>query len=192
MCEKVKIKGYSSLFITTMRGNRVNYLKIIALMVLFLGGNHCFSQDYQFHKVYIYNFTKYIQWPPEMQGGDFVIGVYGKSSMINELKAMSLNRTVGAQKITVKEIHSPQDASTCHVVFVPSGKSGSLTDLKSKLDGRPTLIITEKDGLAKQGSAINFVLVDGKLKYELNKNSIDKAGLKVMPDLVKLAILINT
>jgi hypothetical protein len=46
--------------------------------------------------------------------------------------------------------------------------------------------------MAKEGSDINFILVDGKLKYEMNKSSLEKSGLKVMPDLVKLAILVNT
>lgn len=150
------------------------------------------AQQYQYHKIYIYNFTKYIQWPANKQSGDFVIGVYGKSQMQNELNEMAATRSVGGQKIIVKEINAPSDALGCHVLFIPQGKSEVLDDVQSKLAGSATLVITEKPGMAKQGSAINFVIVGGKLKYELNKASIDKAGLKVMPDLIKLAILVNS
>ncbi len=165
---------------------------VLILCLLGLSAFRSYAQEYQYHKVYIYNFTKYIQWPSQLQSGDFVIGIYGKSQMLNELKSMAANRTVGAQKIIIKEVSSFEEAVSCHVLFVPSNKSHFYTDLKSRLDNKPILIITEKDGLAKLGSSINFVLVDGKLKYELNKTSLDKSGLKVMPDLLKLAILVNS
>jgi hypothetical protein len=150
------------------------------------------AQEYQYHKVYIYNFTKYIQWPTEKQKGDFVIGVVGKSSMIKELETMAQNRMVGAQKIVVKQIEGPSDAEGCHVLFIPANKSGMFTQFKTQLGGKPVLFVTEKNGLSKEGSDINFVLVDGKLKYEMNKSSLDKAGLKVMPDLMKLALQVNS
>ena len=37
-----------------------------------------------------------------------------------------------------------------------------------------TLIITEKPGLAKQGSGINFVIENNKQKFEMNKTNIEK------------------
>ena len=151
-----------------------------------------FAQDYSFHPVYIYNFTKYIQWPSEKQTGDFVIGVYGKSPIFEKLKSMATNRTVGAQKIVVKEFASIEDMQNCHIIFIPVGKSSSFPDVSSKVNSKPVLVITEKSGLSKQGSGINFVVIEGKLKYELNKASIDKSGLKVSTDLIKLAILVNS
>jgi hypothetical protein len=164
----------------------------LPLFLFFIAGTASIAQEYTYHKVYIYNFTKYIQWPTEKQKGEFIIGVYGKSSMTKELETMAANRSVGNQKIVVKQVDGTSDAAECHVLFIPSSKSSNLSALKSQLDGKPILFITEKSGMAKEGSDINFILVDGKLKYEMNKSSLEKSGLKVMPDLVKLAILVNT
>ncbi len=60
---------------------------------------------------------------------------------------------------------------------------------KARVKG--TLIVTEKSGLAAQGAAINFIIVDNKLKFEANTKSINKADLKVSSQLLKLAILIE-
>jgi hypothetical protein len=163
----------------------------LLLFIFFLSSAVSFAQEYTYHKVYIYNFTKYIQWPVDKQKGEFIIGVYGKSSMTKELETMAANRLVGSQKIVVKQIDGITEAADCHVLFIPSSKSSNLSALKSQLDGKSILFITEKNGMAKEGSDINFILVDGKLKYEMNKASLEKSGLKVMPDLVKLAILVN-
>lgn len=171
-------------------GNKIN--RVILLLILFISSYSLKGQEYQYHKIYIYNFTKYIQWPTDRQSGNFIIGVVGKSSMADELISLAKNRTVGNQKIVIKEINNPSDGLDCHIIFVPRNKSNHLAALTEKISGKPTLVITEKEGMALQGSAINFVFVDGKLKYELNKALIDKAGLKVMPDLVKLAILVNS
>lgn len=175
----------------TIFPDAMKLLKALFISLLVFAAGTVFCQDYKLHKVYIYNFTKYIQWPSEMQSGDFIIGVLGKSTMVEELQAIAASRTVGAQKIVVKEFANASDVDNCHVIFIPTNKSSSLGDLVTKFAGKPTLIITEKSGLGKQGSNINFVLVDGKLKYELNKDAIDKTGLKVSAELTKLAILIN-
>jgi hypothetical protein len=77
------------------------------------------TADYRFHSVFIYNFTKYIQWPAEHQSGDFIIGVLGSSAISAELEKMAANKTVGAQKIVVKKFKSITEAADCHILFPP-------------------------------------------------------------------------
>jgi hypothetical protein len=43
------------------------------------------------------------------------------------------------------------------------------------------------DGLGKKGSHINFVIQDGKIRFELNQTTILEAGLKVSSQLSILA-----
>ena len=45
------------------------------------------AQDEKFKALFMYNFTKYIEWPQSKQTGDFVIGVVGGSPIIDELNA---------------------------------------------------------------------------------------------------------
>jgi hypothetical protein len=145
--------------------------------------------DYRFHSIFIYNFTKYIQWPAAQQSGDFVIGVLGNStSVIDELTKVTANKTVGTQKIVVKKFKSAAEAGDCHILFIPSSGSHNFDDVQSKLKGKPTLVITEKTGLAQKGSGINFIMQDNKWKFELNEAATQSAGLKVSRELSQLAI----
>jgi hypothetical protein len=148
------------------------------------------TTDYRFHTVFIYNFTKYIQWPAQQQSGDFVIGVLGSSAISAELEKMAVNKMVGSQKIVVKKFKSAAEATDCHILFLPNTGNHNFDDLQRKFKGKPTLLITEKPGLAEKGSGINFIIQDNKWKFELNEAATQSSGLKVSKELSKLAIMV--
>jgi len=52
------------------------------------------------------------------------------------------------------------------------------------------LTVTDGNGLGQKGSCINFKVVDGKLKFELNQAVIGTSNLKVSSQLSSMAILI--
>ena len=74
--------------------------------------------------------------------------------------------------------------------FIDRSKSGEFDAINTKMKGKGTLIITDKNGLGEKGSAINFKTVDNKLKFELNQKAIETSNLKVSGSLTSLAILI--
>ena len=146
------------------------------------------AQTYKYHSLFIYNFTKYIQWPASYQSGDFVIGVLGNSPINDFLYDMVSNKSVGGQKFVIKKFNSPEEVGKCHMLYIPSSKSRHFDDIMASMAGKSTLIITEKPGLGSKGSAINFIIQDGKVKFELNRATTEKFGLKVSNELAKLAI----
>lgn len=168
----------------------MKFKKIAFTIAIILFSYAAQAQMYNYYQIFMYNFTRYIQWPADKQNGDFVIGVLGDSEVTPSLEKMASTKKVGSQSIKVKEFNSVADINACHMIFIPSGKSGDFEGVKSKLSGNSTLIITEKEGLGKAGSAINFIVKDGKLRFELNKDAAENAHLKISGDLAKLAILI--
>jgi YfiR/HmsC-like len=159
-------------------------LLIIAIVVLKF--SNVFAQSEKFQALFIYNFTKYIEWPTN-GNQEFVIGVLGNDIITNELRNVAANKKVGNQNITVKTFSSKDELSSCNIIYIPSNKNNNLDEVLAKANNN-TLIVTDKKGAAKQGSAINFVIVDGKQKFEINSNNISKRGLKVDPNLLNLGI----
>jgi hypothetical protein len=147
--------------------------------------------NYKMHSLFIYKFTQYIEWPAFASSGDFVIGVIGSSPLTSELEALATTKKVGDRNIVVKKLTPASDASSCHIVFVSEGQSSHLTNIAAKLASNPTLILSETEGGSKKGAGINFIIVEDKMKFELNKSVLEKRGLKVSADLVKLAIIVG-
>ncbi|MBC7389642.1 MAG: YfiR family protein [Opitutaceae bacterium] len=143
--------------------------------------------------MFLYNFTKYIEWPQDYKQGDFVIGVLGgaSESLKKELEKLASTKKAGIQTIVVKNYNSVAEIEKCHLLFIPESKSNLLDEATAKCKKNSTLIVTEKDGLAKRGSAINFVVKDNKQNFELNKGNIERYNLNVSTNLLSLAIQVN-
>lgn len=167
---------------------RVGLLKGIVVLIMSLWVSVAVAQNYQLHTVYIYSFIRYVQWPSVE--GDFVIGVVGDSPIIDHLKKMAAAKKAGTRDIIVKEFASSASVSATDILFVSKSASESFEEIKSKVNTANTLLITETEGLGMEGSAINFVERNGKLAFELNRHSVEEAGLKVSTELTRLAIII--
>lgn len=149
------------------------------------------AQSEKIKALHIYNIAKYVEWPAKQREGNFVIGVLGSSSIIDELNLISKKAKVGNRPIVVNAIASVDAIDNCHILYIATGKSSVLPAVIQKLSGKNTLIVTDKDGLARQGAGINFIIEGSKIKYEINKQNIEKNGLSVSGNLLSLGIVVK-
>jgi hypothetical protein len=148
-----------------------------------------FSQNERFKSLFVYNFTKNIEWPSNYQDGDFVITVLGNSTMYSELLQNVSGKICGNQKIQVTQAANISGVEKCNILYVPSQQSALLDAAGKHLAGKPTVVITEKNGLMKLGADINIVHAGGKLQFEVNPQQIDNKKLKINNILLKLGIV---
>ncbi|RLD62286.1 MAG: YfiR family protein [Bacteroidetes bacterium] len=169
--------------------------RFILFIFLFLSltTSKVFSQEIKFKAIFIYNFTKHFEWPPNAKTGDFVIGVVGKSQLYDKLSQMTTGKKAGNQPIVVKKFRSTKELTQCHILFISEFNSGtnSMKTALAKIGNFPTLIVTEKEGMAYKNAAINFVIKDQKMQFEMNTSNIAKCGLKVSKYLQNLAIIVK-
>jgi nitrogen regulatory protein PII len=148
------------------------------------------AQNYKQYTIFIYSFTRYIQWPEANNQGDFEILVLGDSPLLEELKTMAQHKKIGDRAIKVTKIASASEVKKCHMLFIPADRPEKLGDILSKVDTQPVLVITEQTGLGAQGSCINFITKEGKLAFELNQSALTKQNLKASIELTRLATMI--
>jgi hypothetical protein len=169
-------------------------MKKVALFILavFLlaSFNDALAQKEKYYSLFIYNFSKYIKWPDSGNSSEFVIGVLGSPDMVNILSKTAASKTVNGADIVVKQFNDASEISDCHILFISERESSKLDEITSLTPNESILIVTDKPGLAKKGSIINFIEKDGKIKFELNQADAEARGLKVSGSLVSLAILV--
>ena len=138
--------------------------------------------------MFIYNYTRYFEWPEKKKVDNFIIYVVGKNeNLITELKNLATKKKVGNQEIEIKNSLSFDAAVTSHIIYFTPEASRALGDAASKNKGKGTLIVSETAGGCKSGASINFITLENKLKFEYNKNAAVKAGLKTNEDFKALA-----
>lgn len=137
--------------------------------------------------MFIYNFSRLIEWPANYKSGPFIIGVVGSAQTLSELQSYTTNKTVGPQKIVVKKFGSPAEIGNCHILFVPFNKTKQLPEITQVIGNKSTLIISEKNGAIDDGSAINFVIIGDKLKFELKPSAAASKSIKMSSKLNEMA-----
>jgi len=163
-------------------------IKILFLVKLFLMGvTNVNAQNDKIMATYLYNFINFIDWPVASQNEEFVIGVVGETPVYKELEKLVAGRKVYNQPIVLKKFADPASITRCHVIFLPDNFSDKIDGIRNKFKLLNTLIVCERSGMIKKGSAISFVVQDSKLKYELNKANIINSGLHVDNKLELLA-----
>ena len=147
--------------------------------------------DYAVHANIIYHFTKYINWPDEKKSGDFVIGIVGESPLFEKLKTFIANKSVGSQRIVIRKYSPSAQSFNCHILFISDEESSSIKKIASGTAASSILLVAETEGMARKGACINFVIVDERLKLEINKKNISQRDLGIATELLNLGTLVK-
>jgi hypothetical protein len=166
---------------------------ILIVLTLILGQSFAWCQskeeEYNLKAAFVYNFTRYISWPPTPEN-EFTIGIVGPSPIYEPLVEIAKTKSINDKKIVIKTFDKPEDISFCDILYIPRNSSIPLYSILSKI-GTGTLTISEEQGFAQQGTAFNFVLVKDKLRFESNIRALNSARLKASSQLLKLAIIVE-
>jgi YfiR/HmsC-like len=172
---------------------KLSSLKFILLLTLVaqLSGAIARAQDEKFEALFIYNFTKYIEWPFENQSSEFVITVLGNGDIIPELASISSRMSANSKTIIIKKASSPLAIPPSQILFVTKERTNEIPQIIENIKNRNILLIAEKPNACALGAAVNFVSKGGNLSFELSRGNLEKYGLKVNTQLLTLGTLVK-
>ena len=159
--------------------------------VLFFGQSSKIEDEYSIKTLFIYNFTKYIDWPAAVQKNVFEIDVIGESDILKPLNELARNKKINQKPIVIKVIEAETEAPG-DIVFIPFSKSKKLGEVLKNCKGKSALVVTEAPELAVKGATINFKTVDNKIRFELNQAAAKNSGLKLSSQLIELSIPVDS
>jgi hypothetical protein len=163
---------------------------IFALPIITLADNKDVSLEDKTKAAFIYNFTKYIQWPDDTLK-TFNIAILGNSEILIPLKEIEKKKKVDNRKLKIKHYHDISDIDTCHILFISKSEEKKLPEILDSIGTRKILTIGDTEGFAEKGVAINFKIVKGKIRFEINSDVLDNLKLQVSSQLLKLAIFVE-
>jgi hypothetical protein len=137
---------------------------------------------------FLYKFAGYIDWPAgTFQHADtaITISVAGDDQLADALAQYVSSRTVDDRPLVVKRLKSDDSLEGVHILFIARG-DGTRLRMMEKLPG-PTLIVTEADGALNQGSAINFLITGGRVRFEISLENAERRRLKLGSGLLRVA-----
>lgn len=138
---------------------------------------------------FLYKFADYVEWPDSafaQPDTPITIAVIGADTVAAELGRAVEGRKVDDRAVVVKRLKPGDSLSGVHILFVGSGavQTGPLLQA-----ARPQAIltVTESEGALAQGSVINFVVVDRRVRFEISRDSANKNKLRLSSRLLAVA-----
>ena len=153
------------------------------------------SREYVLKAGYIYNFTKFIKWPEEasrgIENGGLNFCIAGEDPFGNILGsfAKKLKKKNGTLIITPRV--SFKDMRQCHILFVSGSEKSNVNQILLRVREYPVLVIGDTPSFAEKGVGINFFLEKNKIRFEMNREALKRAGLVVSSELLNLARIVS-
>ena len=148
------------------------------------------SLEYQVKAAFMYNFAKYVEWPPKSfpeADRPFVIGLIGEDPFGAELDQMLKNKKVNERQLVIKRCKQLNELKSCHLVFISRSERGRVDEILRALIGTSVLTVSDMDDFASHGGIIDFAIEDGKVRFDINLASAERSELKISSKLLKLA-----
>jgi hypothetical protein len=141
---------------------------------------------------FLYRFVEYVEWPAAAQGdGAFTIAVLGDEGLAAELRRNVRGRVAHGREIRARSVSSVQEGLDAQVLFISAQSKKKLGALAEARQRDPVLIVTEGDGALDRGSVINFLVVDGNVRFEVSLPAAEQRGLKLSSRLLSVALRVQ-
>lgn len=137
---------------------------------------------------YIYNFARFVEWPVRAASGPVRIGVLGHGDLGAPLEDVIRGKSANGRIIEVAHINSASEADCCEILLIERSEYKHVSAIVQALAGKPVLTICDFGGCLREGVMIAFELVDESVRFQINQEAAEHAGLKISSQLLKVAI----
>ncbi len=152
------------------------------------------SNEYQIKSVFVFNFSHFVEWPPQSFGSPtepFIIGVLGNSPFGARLDEAVRGEQIDQHPLSVHYFRSVADIGDCRILYIDRSEEGHLHEILAALNRRAVLTVSDFDRAAEQGVMIQFATENNRVRLRINAESARAAGLTVSSKLLRPAEIVG-
>ena len=138
---------------------------------------------------FLFNFTKFVDWPPgafEDPASPIRVCVVADAAFVASVDRIILGETVRGRPLR-RVVPEAGELRRCHVLYVGAAETGRAARLLAPLGSAPVLSVGESPQFLDEGGAIAFILVNDRVRFEVNLAAANRAGLTVSSKLLRVA-----
>ena len=182
------------------------FLHFILFILLGLMSSGCATQlakptaEYREKATYLYRFGQFVEWPPlatpkRSEGRTtlsdsktpVVIGILGGNPFGDDLEKITAGGKINGRPVIIRRMNPLSNLKQCQILFINRSVTSRLPLIFNSLSNAPVLTVGETDGFLKAGGTINFIVENGKVRFEIAPANAQKAGLKMSAQLLTMA-----
>ncbi len=149
------------------------------------------SRAYVIKAGFIYNFTRFIKWPPRANSNEenykYNICVVGDNPFGSILHRLEEKHRSKEHPLKIRLDVSPGDFQGCHILFIGFSERFNVEKIVEQTKDLPIITLGDTDGYSDRGVNINLLVAENKVQFEIGKECLDAKGFKVSSELLDLA-----
>jgi hypothetical protein len=143
----------------------------------------------------LYRLTNYVEWPStafSSPDAPFNIGIAGADQLAAELTEFAAERRILNRPLLVQRRARSADAmKNAQVVFVGREEAAQLSNIIRSAPPSALIVTESEDGL-RHGSVINFLVVDGQVRFEVSLEAAQRRNLRLSARLLSVAYAVHS
>jgi YfiR/HmsC-like len=141
---------------------------------------------------FLYNFAKFTDWPSLEPATTLTLCVVGDTSLAKALVKTVAGQNIGGHPLAVNGITGDAPVRSCHLLFVSTSAISGVTPVLTALKTQPILTVSDGKDFARSTGIIElFVENDGRMRFAINTDSVERAGLRLSSRLLGLARIVR-
>lgn len=149
------------------------------------GDAHASRAD-QFKAAYLFNFLKFVDWPASVPSDVLTVCFIGADGVQDTLASGIESKRAGSRRLTVRRLEGNSSLDGCNVLYVEALDANNDTRLASASE-RSILTVSDAAAFARHGGMIELFTDSNRLRFNINVNNTQKAGLRISSNLLQLA-----
>ena len=150
--------------------------------------------EYQLKAAFLYNFAKFVEWPPPAFGGQadpITICIVGQNPFGHTLEDAVVGKQVGGRPFLVREMADAHTANGCQIAFISASERKHLRAVLDTLRPCNALTVGDTAGFAAQGGVINLKLEGSTVRLEVNVAAAAEKNIHISSKLLGLAQIVK-
>jgi hypothetical protein len=139
---------------------------------------------------FLYKFAGYIEWAPASfasADAPFVLAVSGADDVHAELAKILPGRSVAGHPVILEKLREGDSMRGAHLLFAGRMEPGRLQQMLRTAQQQGVLAVTENERGLEQGAAINFLLTEDRVGFEVSLDSAEKSGHHISSRMLTVA-----
>nr|WP_294942634.1 YfiR family protein [uncultured Mucilaginibacter sp.] len=174
---------------------RVTVLAIVLWLTALLCTNLADAQskpslEYQVEAAFLFNFTRFVQWPPSAYpsaGAPFVIAIAGNNPFGTYLDELVEGEQVEGRPIVVRRYHDTRELPACQILYINPVDLPQLKETLAQAAKQNVLTVSDADDFIKAGGMVRFFKDENRLKIAVKLDAVKAAQLDISAKLLKVA-----
>jgi hypothetical protein len=163
-----------------------------ALMARSAGGTEA-PNEYQVKAVFVFNFSRFVEWPAAALGAanePFVIGVVGNDPFGARLDEAIRGEQINQHPLQIRRFGSIGDIANCQILFIDRSQSAQLREILAVLAHRNTLTVADFEAAGERGVMMQFVTESNRIRLRINVEAAKASGLTISSKLLRTAEIV--